>query len=210
MEVTKLKILGFLNNTFMKRWVVAAYQRELLTEVQRVHERFNSATARFVDTVHDLYDCLKGAEIALYEDFRWFHGLGISTHTKTAAEAYELVRKVVEGYVFLKAEDHLRQTDHAKETPFINWYSHANDYQGFITLMLVVLENYCYHKPRDPELGPQFELGDQIRWRNGAAEFCNGPYFKMMIDDLVTMVRLALDSNIRRLDAKAQKGRNRS
>lgn len=205
MEVTKLKVLGFLNNTFMKRWVALAYQRELMAEIERVYERFNSATARFIDTVHDLYDCLKGADIALHEDFRWFAYLSISTHTKTAAEAHELVRKVVDGYVFLKAEDHLKQSDHSQPSPLLNWYSHATDVQGFITLMMVVLENYCYHMPRDPEVGPEFVLGDQIRWRNGAAEFCKSPHFKMMIDDLVVSVRLALVSNIRRLDVKAQK-----
>lgn len=202
MEINKLAVLNTLGKLpWVGRRLQLSYYQNLKLEVERIEAAFFSPTVRFTDQVHDLYDCLKGSEITLAEDFQWFHSLILNTYSKTAADAVHCLSSITNGWL-LKTENYFKETEVTKRVPLLQWYSNRDYVEQFISLGLVTLQAYTTRYPRleNEKVGPAIEKAKNVFWNPSLGNFCGSQYFKMILDDFITIVLIALESHIRRLN----------
>lgn len=175
------------------------YYKGLLEEVERIEARWFSATVSFKTQIHDLYDCLNGPEIHFWEDFEWFDKLEVNTYSKTAADVVHCLSSITNGWS-IKTEDYFKDVEVTKRVPFMKWYSNSHYVEKFLGLAMITMEAYCLRFPRNPEEGPTYEKAGNVYWNPAIANLVTGPYFKMIVDDFITIIRIGLDSHIRRLN----------
>jgi hypothetical protein len=206
MMTTKLAVLKALKAMpLIRKWAGLAYYSELLTQVEQIEARFFSATVRFTDNMHLLYDCLlQATDVALEEDFAWFQTVAMNTYTKTSGEAHSLLAGLLEGK-FLKVEDYFKEYEVRKMTGLLHWYSSSYTVESFMATGLSIIGIYCEHNPHsNDEDGEDIFTKKPLRLNQPLAAFITSRHFRLMVDDLLTVTRLAISSQIRVLDGEAK------
>ena len=207
MAMTKLSILKLLKDVpLIQKWTRLEYYKEARLQLERIEARFSSATVRFTDNVHDLHECLlQMSEVTLVEDFEWFEGLHLNTYTKTSASVATLLWKLLEKQV-VNVDDHFKEYEVKKRTEFMQWYSNRPSLDAFIGNGFAMLAAYCDVNPRAFERDhdhEEFTATTKSVQRNQPLDaFISSKNFRYMIDDLITIIRIALRSQIRVLDGE--------
>lgn len=199
LALLKFKLLG--NLPFIGKRVERDYYKELSAHIVKFEKQYNKPTVKFDQLIHDLYDCLAAAPIAICEDFDWFLTLAITAHTKTSGSALEFLHELEDRTAFpfdpYFKEFHVS----SKETDFLAWYSNRETTMAFIWRFLQVLQLYCLENPLDENEGVAFSEHRKAITKP-MLEFFNGSYFRLVLDDFITIVQLAIDSQLRRLNDK--------
>lgn len=207
MTLTKLEVLKALTKfPLIHRWAGLSYHRELLSEIERIEARFFSATVRFADNIHDLYDCLlQATDVALVEDFAWFHTIELNTYTKTSGDAHALLFGLLNNK-YPKTEDFFKEYEVRKMAGLLHWYSSSYTVESFMAAGLSVIGVYCEVNPRSSDLdGEDIFTKKPLRLNPSLAAFITSRHFRLMVDDLLTVTRLAISSQIRVLNGEANK-----
>lgn len=179
------------------------YYRSVMDKVENIEKRFNKPMVKFEDNIHALYDCLQGSKITIHEDFDWFLVLGITTYTKTARKTVEFFDRLVEGELF-KFEEYFKELNvSSRETAFLDWYSNFEDAQDFLDGFMYMMQLYCLENPLNEEEGEVYKGSNRWEIKKGTLEFLNSSYFRLVLDDFITLVKLSIDSQVRRLNGEA-------
>ena len=202
LALLKFKMLG--NLPFVGKRVQVNYYNSLMEYLTNFEKRVNKPTVKFDQMIHGLYDCLVGAPIAICEDFDWFMTLGITAHTKTARDALAFVYALEEKHHF-KFDPFFKEFHvSSKETDFLAWYSNADAATHFIWGFLQLLQLYCLENPLNEQEGDTFKEHRTVI-TSPTLEFFNSSYFRLVLDDFITIVQIAIDSQLRRLNAEAER-----
>jgi len=178
---------------------------EAISSIDLIIARAKHPMVSFDSTIHDLYDCLKNVPLELENDFEWLMTLDISAYTKTSGEALELLQRVVTDERF-KFDPFFHQLgDITREREFLDWHSNHKATQTFIYKFAQLLHIYCLEFPKEHEReeGQRFDAVNRIELSVGLMEFFNSRYFKLMLDDFLTVVRIAIHSQLRLVNDKA-------
>lgn len=201
LAMLKFKLLG--NLPFIGKRVQSDYYKGLLAQIIKFEKQYNKPTVKFDQLIHDLYDCLASAPIAICEDFDWFLTLAITAHTKTSRDALEYLCALENGHSF-QFDPYFKEFHvSSKETDFLAWYSNRETATSFIWRFLQVLQLYCLENPLDENEGVPFSEHRKVINKQ-TMEFLNGSYFRLVLDDFITIVQLAIDSQLRRLNGEAE------
>lgn len=198
----KFKLLG--NLPFIGKKVQLDYYSELMAHLTKFEKQYNKPTVKFDQLIHDLYDCLASAPLAICEDFDWFLTLAITAQTKTSRDALEFLCALEEGHPF-QFDPYFKEFHvSSKETDFLAWYSNGETAMGFIWQFMQVLQLYCLENPLDENEGVAFSEHRKAISKP-MMEFMSGSYFRLVLDDFITIVQLAIDSQLRRLNGEAKR-----
>lgn len=207
MVTTKLGVLKTLKAMpLIGKWAGLAYYKELLIDIERIEARFFSATVRFADNINDLYDCLlQATDVVLEEDFAWFHTIELNTYTKTSGDAHALLAGLLDNK-YLKVDDYFKEYEVRKMASLLYWYSSSYTVESFMATGLSVIGVYCEVNPRSSDLdGEDIFTKKPLRLNQPLAAFITSRHFRLMVDDLLTVTRLAISSQIRVLNGEASK-----
>jgi len=181
------------------------HYNKVLAEIEGVRKRFNHPKVTLTDSIHCLYDCLKGLDIRLYDDFSWYPNVGISAYTKTSQEATALLRMILTGGIPRYDEyfKELYAVDH--ETGFLDWYSNPESTDELLGQFMLILDLYCEDNPKDDEYGERYKFEYQRKeLKPSLLDFFSSRYFRLVLDDFITLVRLAIHTQLRRLNGEVQ------
>lgn len=202
LALIKFKLLG--NLPFIGKRFQADYYNELMGQITKFDKLFNKPTVKFDQIIHDLYDCLVTAPLDVCEDFDWFMTLGITAHTKTSRDALAFLYELGESRPF-KFDPYFKEFHvSSKETDFLAWYSNRDSAMQFVWMFMEVLQLYCLENPLDENDGAEFKEHRKAI-NKPTMEFFNSSYFRLVLDDFITIVQLSIDSQLRRLNGEAKR-----
>lgn len=197
----KFNLLG--NLPLVGKQVSLSYYKSVMDKVLFIEKQFNKPMVTFDHNVHALYDCLQGAKIVLHEDFDWFLTLGITTYTKTSGMTSQFFARIIAGEVF-KFEDYFKELNvSSRETAFLDWYSNFDDTQDFADVFIYMLQIYCLENPINEEEGEVYKGNSRWEINKTTLDFISSSYFRLVLDDFITLVKLSVDSQVRRLNGEA-------
>lgn len=178
------------------------YYNDLIKRLDNLNKQFSSTKIRFVTTMHELKVVIGEAHnIALEEDFRWFNTETIDVHSTTSKAINEALKTVLKGYPQQPSEGFRESGVDSKLVS--NWYSNRSSFNGFIEDSYTLLLAYCDLNPVDAEIGEVYK-GELIpEWNNTLKNFIGSRYFKFMVQDLLSALKLTLTSQIRMLNGEA-------
>lgn len=198
--VLKFSLFGEL--PFVGKQVSLSYYKSVMDKVLFIEKQFNKPMVTFDHNVHALYDCLQGAKIVLHEDFDWFLELGITTYTKTSGMTSQFFDRVIAGE-FFKFEDYFKELNvSSRETAFLDWYSNFEDTQEFVDAFIYMMQIYCAENPLDEE-GEVYQGNSRQEINKTTLDFISSSYFRLVLDDFITVIKLSIDSQVRRLNGEA-------
>ena len=201
----RLKFQLFGNWPVIGKQIQLDYYNSVIERITNIEKRYNSPRVGYDTHIHSLYDCLYGSMIELDEDIQWFLTLGITTYTKTSAMASECLQRIIKGEIF-KYEEYFKELNvSSRETEMLDWYSNYEDTAAFMGDYLYMMQVYCLENPLDDndETGAGAEVyKDSNRWEinRSTLDFINSSHFRLMLDDFITVIKLSIDSQIRRLN----------
>ena len=190
MAITKLGLLRLMSNwPFVGKKIRLTLANRLLEEFDAVEKGFNSATVRFSTAISRLYDSLEGFDFALEEDFAAYHSLTLTAYTKTSGEAHRLLERL-QGIGGPKTENYFKETMKESPSPFLGWYSNRQSFEGFIGGSIALIDLYTKMNPRstDGHVYTAKELA--VSYSN--QEFLSSKYFKLLVLDLLQVLRVVL------------------
>ena len=177
--------------------------RQVIEKLEFVEKQFNKPMVSFDANIHALYDCLQGPVVELDEDFDWFMTLGITTYTETSGLASEFISRVLNNE-FFKYDEYFKELNvSSRETEFLAWYSNIEATQGFLDQFMYLLQLYCIENPKDEELGDVYREDNRRELNKSTIAFFNSQHFRLMLDDFITMVKLSIHSQVRRINGEA-------
>lgn len=181
------------------------HYNKVSAEIEGVLKRFNHPKVTLTDSVRCLYDCLKGLDIRLHDDFSWYPNVAISAYTKTSYDASALLHMTLAGG-FPRYDEYFKElyvSNH--ETSFLDWYSNPESAEEFLGQFMLILHLYCEDNPVDEEYGEQYRFDYQRKeLKPGLLDFFSSRYFRLVLDDFITLVRLAIHTQLRRLNGEVQ------
>lgn len=214
MSLINLLSNAMLNVPLIGKRLKVARLNTVLSEVEHIKKQFNKPMVRFDDNMNGLYDCLKGLDMGLQEDIRWFLTLDITCYSKTSTEAATYLKRHLENG-FPQEEHFFKNTSVGSlETAFMDWYSNLETAQAFVDQFIYVLDLYCSENPRKvkhlEELDEQDDVGGSEVYRTvrnrelnqSLIEFFNNNQFRLILDDFLIMVEVVIYSQLRRLNGQ--------
>jgi len=182
--------------------VSLSYYSSVMDRILFIEKQFNKPMVTFDANVHALYDCLQGSKIVMHEDFDWFLVLGITTYTKTSALTSQFFQRILNGEL-LKYDDYFKELNvSSRETAFLDWYSNFEDTQEFLGVFLGLMHMFCLENPIDEE-GEIYKGNNRLEINRSTLEFINSSHFRLVLDDFITVMKLSIDSQVRRLNGEA-------
>lgn len=180
------------------------YYNRLILRLEKINNQFGSVKIRFVTTLHELKGVVEEAHnIALEEDFRWFSETILDLNSTTSREVNEALKTILKGSP-QKPEEGFREFGPIKR-PLISWYSNRESFDGFIEDAFLLLKTYCNLNPLNEETGDIYKDGEIPEWNTIVKHFITSRYFKLMVQDLIVLLKLTLTSQIRMLNGEATK-----
>jgi hypothetical protein len=200
MSSIKMMVLSALRKVpGVQRWATTGYYRLLLKDLTEATDQFGKRNVRYVDVIHRLYDVLKDAELSYEEDFDWMRNQLITVSTKTSGDAYTLLSILIEEKRIALTETYFRAAP-IVPVPVNTWYSNQYSVERFLDLGLTLLELYCLYNPKLEDVKTSAEgLADQdIPTLNPSLQqLLSGKDFKLLVEDLIEVVRLIVRSHVR-------------
>ena len=205
MELTKQSVLKLLSRVpFVGNWARLEHCKWLLTQFDQVERGFNSPTVRFADALKLLYDnLLETSQLHFEEDFKWFNTIELNTFTKTSGEAHRLLEALHKGLT-IDVEDFYRSHEVRKNVGFMQWYSSSYTLDLFFANGVSTVGMYCEVNAEQVSV-EQALVAKKRPWNPPLDAFLASRYFKMMVEDLITVARIVVHSQIRVLNGEVQK-----
>lgn len=203
LKMLKLKVLGSMP-WFGKGVQLTEYKR-IIDKLDYIEKQFNKPMVSFDANIHALYDCLQGTEIELDDDFDWFMTLGITTYTETSGLALQFVTRILNDEYF-KYDDYFKELNVInRETEFLEWYSNMDSIQLFMDRFSYMLKLYCLENPKEADIehGEAYNENNRLELNRSTLLFFGSQHFRLVLDDYITLVRLSIDSQVRRLNGEA-------
>jgi len=176
------------------------YCEEMLLELERFEARFFSSTVRFVDQIHDLYDCLERSTVSFNDDYNYVDGLVPKLHTRSSGRISTCLAKVFNNEIEL-LEVYFKTPDQSTQERFTKWYSNDPSTNYFLNSSLLLMGVYCHRNPRDED-GVVHDDQKQLPWNPAIKHFITSPYFKLVVMDVISVMKVALDVRLWRLNGK--------
>mgnify|MGYP003407327187 CR=1 FL=1 len=190
MAITKLGLLRLMSNwPFVGKKIRLTLSHQLLGEFDAVEKGFGSATVRFSTAIAQLYDSLEGFDFALEEDFAAYNALTLTAYTKTSGEAHKLLERL-RGIGGPKLEDYFKETMKEQPSPFLGWYSNRQSFEGFVAGTIALVELYTQMNPRSTD--GRVYTAKELAVTYSTQEFLSSKYFKLLVLDLIQVLRIVL------------------
>lgn len=186
------------------KYILRKHLLDTVTQLDEIAARSKRPMVSFDSTIHDLYDCLKDVPLRLENDFEWLMTLEIVAYSKTSGEITELLTRVVTDERFKFDPFFHSLGDVTRDRSLLEWYSNHQATQRFLYKFMQLLHVYCLEFPKEEnrEEGQQFNQHTRLELSVGLQEFFNSRYFKLTLDDFLTVVRIAIHSQLRTLNVK--------
>lgn len=204
MNWAKVKLKLFGNWPVIGKQIQVQHYTSLMDEVDLLEKQFNKARVRFEVIIRDLYDCLERSPVTLNEDFNWFLSISITSYTNTSTAAHYLLDRILKGE-FFKYDLYIKELNvSSRETDFLDWYSSNYTVQMFMENFHYLMGLYCLENPLDEEHGDHtYKETNRLEINRSTLDFLNSSHFRLVLDDYLTMVRMSIDSQLRRLNGEA-------
>lgn len=183
---------------------------KVLLDIEDIKKQFNKPMVRFDDNIHRLYDCLKGLDLTLVEDYEWYLSLDITTRTKTSVGASRYITEHINN-LFPKEDIYFRESNVSNiSVRFLDWCNNTESLQEFVFKFLYVLDLYCEENPKvikcfsdDPEIQGDVFVGHNVykplrskELNYSLLEFFNNNTFRLILDDFITSVQVVIYSQL--------------
>lgn len=164
----------------------------LLKRLEMIEARFFKASSRFINQLHDLYDCLKDLQGPLDVEPQACLSIPMQAHTKSSNDAYRLLDDLKHGR-YHNPHDYFKKDGSIRHESFLDWYSTPQSLQEFIDGMMTLLGLYCKANPLQEDTGEPFVFDKKFLGSSDVMDnFFASVWLKYAILDLLQAVTVIL------------------
>lgn len=193
MTIDKLSLLRVFSLT--GRFGRECYYKNLLLKLEEIDQSFSKPTVRFKTIIWELYNCLsRGPLPTLEEDIGLFRHTDLALNTISSELALELTNTLLTGERNIRLKDHFKKVNLYKPIPILDWFSNSESANQFIKQAIELLRNWCYLNPREQD-GFNTNTMEVIMSKT-LTDFLSGRDFKLVVNDLITLVKFNLEKEI--------------
>lgn len=164
----------------------------VLKRLEMIEARFFKSTGRFINQLHDLYDCLKDLQGPLHVDPKLCLNIAMVAHSKSSNDAYRLLDDLKHNR-YQNPHDYFKRDGGYRHNSFLDWYSSPQSLQDFIEGMMTLLGLYCKANPLEEETGEPFVFDRKFIGSSDTMDnFFASIWLKYAILDLLQAVTVVL------------------
>ncbi|MNM09003.1 hypothetical protein D3C81_190830 [compost metagenome] len=168
----------------------------LLKRLEQIEARFFKASGRFINQLHDLYDCLKDLQGPLDVDPKACLSIPMVAHTHSSNNAYRLLEDIKTGQ-YHNPHHYFKKDGQSRYDSFLDWYSNPQSLKEFIEGMMTLLGLYCKANPLEEETGEPYVFDRKFIGSSDVLDnFFGSIWLKYIIMDLLQAVTVVLRQRI--------------
>lgn len=168
----------------------------LLQRLEMIEGRFFKASGRFINQLHDLYDCLQGVQGPLDVDPKACLNIPMVAHTNSSNDAYRLLEDLKTGK-YHNPHHYFKKDGGRRHDSFLDWYSNPQSLQEFLDGMMTLLGLYCKANPLEEDSGEPFVFDKKYIGSSDVMDnFFASIWLKYIVLDLLQAVTVVLRQRI--------------